>query len=93
MSKANKKTQPYLRKLNQLDLDAVKKIEFGFGISRGGMHTWLFSNGYVYEVHWEEEGANLYEKTDITLFPWQSNLIVVPPDAKGLLSMSVLNCK
>ncbi len=81
------------RKINVLDLDAVKKIKFGFGISRGGMHTWLYSEGFVYEVHWDKKGSELYDKTNITFFPWQSNLIVVPPDAKPSLTMSSVKCK
>ena len=80
------------RKPNIVDLTALKKLEFGFGISRGGMHTWLFSKGYVYEVHWDQEGPGLYDKTDITLFPWQSNLMVTPPDARGKLTMSTITC-
>ncbi len=80
------------RKLNRIDLDAISKIPFGFGLSRGGMHTWLFSKGFVYEVHWDEVGPNLYDKTAIQNFPWQSNLIVVPPDAKAHLTLSVLKC-
>ena len=59
---------------------------------RGGMHTWLFSKGFVYEVHWDKAGKELYDKTDITNFPWQSNMIVVPPDAKVNLTISVLKC-
>ena len=35
------------RKLNTISLKGLKNIEFGFGISRGGMHTWLFSKGFV----------------------------------------------
>ena len=76
------------RKLNVIDLKSLKKLEFGFGFSRGGYHTWLFSKGYVYEVHWDATGPGLYDKTDIVSFPWQSNLIVVPPDAKTNLTMS-----
>lgn len=59
----------------------LKKIKFGMGVSKGGMHTWLYSLGQVYEVHWDKVGADLYETTDIEEFGWLSGVIVVPPDA------------
>jgi hypothetical protein len=94
--KAHEKFQALLpykeRKLNLIDLKAINIVKFGFGISRRGMHTWLFSKGYVYEVHWEQVGKNLYEKRLIKDFPWQSNLIVVPPDAAVSLAASATKC-
>lgn len=80
------------RKLNKIDLEALKKIKFGFGLSRGGMHTWLYSLGLVYEVHWDKIGPDLYDKTKIENFKWLSNLVVVPPDANALLTMSATKC-
>lgn len=62
-------------------LNQLKKVKFGVGISRGGQHTWLYSSGYVYEVHWDKVGAELYEATDIESFDWLSGAIVIPPDA------------
>jgi len=59
----------------------LKKIKFGVGVSRGGMHTWLYSYGMVYEVHWDKVGADLYGTTDIENFEWLSGAIVIPPDA------------
>ncbi len=29
------------------------RTKFGFGMARGGDHTFLFSRGFVYEVHWD----------------------------------------
>lgn len=75
--------------LNSVDIAALKNIQFGIGMSRGGAHMWLFSKGYVYEVHWDEV-PSLYEKKAIEDFPWLSNIIIVPPD--GALTISVAAC-
>lgn len=72
-------------KLNIVDYNTMKNIPFGFGVSNGGMHTWLFSHGYVYEVHWDAIGTSLYEKTPLNLFPWLSGIIIVPKDSVSLL--------
>ncbi len=48
--------------------------------------TWLYSEGYVYEALWNARGKNLFEKTRIKDFIWNSSLIVVPPDAVALLN-------
>ncbi|MGD8782902.1 MAG: hypothetical protein PVG75_00615 [Thioalkalispiraceae bacterium] len=77
-------------KLNLTDVKSLSKVKFGFGISRGGKHTWLFSNGKVYEVHWDSIGAGLYESMHISKYPWLSGAIVVPPDQALLLSKSVM---
>ncbi|MEL0604834.1 hypothetical protein [Pseudoalteromonas undina] len=71
--------------LNIVDYNTMRKVPFGFGVSNGGMHTWLFSEGYVYEVHWDGIGASLYEKTPLNLFNWLSGVIIVPKDSSGLL--------
>jgi hypothetical protein len=86
---------PYLgpQKINSVDLAALNKIKFGVGMSSQGDHNWLFSNGSVYEVHWEGIGAGLYEIRKIPNFPWNSNLIIVPPDMLPLLTMSALVIK
>ena len=65
---------------NTLDLMLLNRIRFGFGLSRGGTHTWLFSQGWVFEVHWTGIGDTLYERTPLRDFPWLSNLIVIPPE-------------
>lgn len=78
------------RALDKIALSGLEKIQFGFGISRGGLHTWLFSKGKVYEVHWEEVGAKLYDATHITDFKWLSSLIAVPPDAST--SLKLIKC-
>ncbi len=75
------------RKLNAIGLAELKKIKFGYGFSRRGDHTWLYSEGYVYEVHWNAIGKDLFEKTRIENFVWNSSLIVVPPDSVALLAM------
>ena len=59
----------------------LKRIKFAYGLSRGGRHTWLFSYGRVYEVHWDQIGSNLYDSSPFESFEWLSSLIVIPPDA------------
>ncbi|MDN3639186.1 hypothetical protein QWY82_10225 [Simiduia curdlanivorans] len=84
--KLNKSTPE--TKLNDIDITSLEQVKFGFGISRGGMHTWVFSNGKVYEVHWDKIGAELYEATMLRTFPWISGAIVVPFDQAAKLSAS-----
>lgn len=78
--------------LNDVDVKILDKVDFGFGISRGAKHTWLFSSGYIYEVHWDEIGPKLYERTAFAAFGWLSGAIVVPPDRASLLTMSAQKC-
>ena len=73
---------------NETDIAGLEQVEFGFGISRGGMHTWLFSKGNIYEVHWNSIGDGLYEATPIRIFPWLSGAIVIPPGQAGHLAAS-----
>lgn len=80
------------QKLNATDLSVLSKIKFGVGMSRKGMHNWLFSYGSVYEVHWENVGKDLYEIRKLANFPWNSSLLIVPPDAIPLLKMSSIKC-
>jgi hypothetical protein len=80
--------------LNTIDIMSLERLKFGFGVSRGGKHTWLFSKGKVYEVHWDEIGSNLYEASPLRNFPWLSGAIVVPVDQEGLLDISAkLQCR
>jgi len=79
--------------LNTVDIASLDFINFGFGISKGGKHTWLFSNGQVYEVHWDKIGTELYESTSLRSFPWLSGAIVVPPgQAIHLATSAKLKC-
>jgi hypothetical protein len=80
-------------KLNEIDILRLDQVKFGFGISKGGMHTWVFSKGKVYEVHWDKIGSELYEATSLRSFGWLSGAIVVPFDQSALLSAtSKLKC-
>jgi hypothetical protein len=79
--------------MNDVDIKALSKVDFGFGISRGARHTWLFSLGNVYEVHWDQIGAQLYERTSLQVFGWLSGAIVVPPDRASFLTMSAQVCR
>ena len=80
------------QKLNAIDLAALDKVKFGIGMSRGGDHAWLFSSGSVYEVHQASIGNGLYEIRKLPKFPWNSNLIVVPPDMIPFLTMRSIKC-
>jgi hypothetical protein len=75
---------------------AIHLVKFGFGVSKGGMHTWLFSYGNVYEVHWGEsaDSGNLYEaRSLVAKFPLFSGALVVPPDqAASLASIAKQSC-
>ena len=74
--------------LNSVDVASLKLVLFGFGVSRGGRHTWLFSKGNVYEVHWDGIGDSLYQASPLKTYPWLSGVIVVPPDQAHVLSVS-----
>ena len=79
---------------NNKDIAVLDEIKFGFGVSRCGTHTWLFSEGRVYEVHWSSIGVDLYEHSSLKDdFPWLSSLLIVPPDqAKRLRQSSIKKC-
>ncbi|MET1254197.1 hypothetical protein [Aliikangiella maris] len=82
------------RKLNVIGLAELKKIKFAYGLSRQGDHTWLYSNGYVYEAHWNAIGSNVYSKHPISKFIWNSNMLIVPPDSIASLTLKNLTeCK
>ncbi|MBX3400598.1 MAG: hypothetical protein KF873_17825 [Gemmataceae bacterium] len=66
-------------KLDPAALLKLQNIRFAFGIARGAMHTFLFSAGDVYEVHWRDIGANLYGKTPLQNYDWLSGALVLPP--------------
>jgi hypothetical protein len=79
-------------KLNRVDYDMLKKIKFGLGMSKGGTHTWLFSKGYVFEVHWENTAPTLYEKSPLDTFGYLDSIIMVPPDGKSFIALDALKC-
>lgn len=62
-------------------LERVSKVKFAFGIARGGFHTFLFSYGEVFEVHWDQIGTGLYGKTAFKDYEWLSGALIVPPDS------------
>lgn len=78
--------------LNTVDITSLKDVVFGVGMSRGDTHTWLFSKGVIYEVHWDGIGPNLYEKTHVEHYPWLSSVIIIPPDGVPLISVAALRC-
>lgn len=79
--------------LNSIDITSLDQVSFGFGVSRGGRHTWLLSKGKVYEVHWNGIGDTLYERSPLQSYPWLSGAVTVPPDQARLLAISAqLKC-
>lgn len=82
------------QKLDSISYNVLKTVEFGFGLSRGDRHTWLFSKGDVYEIHWDRmAGDDLYDKTPLNSFGWLSGAIIIPPDqSKKLARLSDLPC-
>lgn len=87
-------TQPAETQPVQLTMyERLQDARFGVGCSFGGTHTWLYSEGFVYEVHWAElPTGNLYAKTELRTFSasWKTSVIVLPPDAvrRSKLSMA-----
>jgi YD repeat-containing protein len=55
------------------------KVRFAFGLARGGTHNFLYSYGMTFEVHWDKEGENLYERKSFYNFNWLSGLMLTPP--------------
>lgn len=62
--------------------EAFSSARFGFGIARGGYHNFMYSTGMVFEVHWDQEGADLYERSSLYDFDFQDGVILTPPDCK-----------
>jgi hypothetical protein len=67
---------------HSFDLFRFMGVKFGFGLSRGGKHTWLYSYGSVIEVHWRgiDFENNLYTIAPLKNYAWLSGVIVIPPD-------------
>jgi len=79
--------------LDEISIEALSNVEFGFGVSRGGRHTWLFSYGKVYEVHWNNVGADLYEASPLQSYNWLSGVIVIPKEQEVYLeNIDTLGC-
>ncbi len=71
-------------------LEEIKKIKFGFGVSRGGDHTWLYSFGKVHEAHYDKVESEIYEAKPLIEWGWIDNVIVVPAEEKASLLHSAL---
>lgn len=62
-------------------IETLSKVKFAYGMARGGTHTFLFSYGEVFEVHYEEEGAKLYGKKAFKDYNWFSGCLLTPQDS------------
>lgn len=73
-------------------MQAMQKIPFGFGLSHGAYHTWLWSYGQVHDVHWRKRGSELFDVRPFFEFNnyWLSHLVVIPPDGLEPSIKSVL---
>ena len=80
-------------KLNNIDIAGLSKVKFGFCCARGGMHTFLFSYGDIYEVHWDQIGINLYESKPLKNSAWVDGVIVIPPLEAVKLKITEVICK
>lgn len=92
---SSKKVTSYLNltKKTVVDYNIFKSVPFGVGMSRGGTHVWLYSYGKVYESHWDKEAKEgLYTALPLTMFPWLSGVVIVPPDAHHMLTMAKVKC-
>jgi len=66
---------------NNIDVyNRLSSVRFAFGIARAGVHTFLFSCGMVFEVHWDKIGPDLYERSSFYDYKWLSGALIVPPD-------------
>ena len=86
---AEQATKRAVAKLNAFNNQA----KFGFGIARGGTHTFLFASGNVYEVHWSSGPGDwpnqrpLFQVTPLISWGWESGIIVVPPDVHSRMTL------
>jgi RHS repeat-associated protein len=65
-------------------LEQLRSIPFAIGSFEGGMHSFVFRYGSVYEVHWDQphDSRTLFDITPIEdpdLMRWSHGVIVVPP--------------
>jgi RHS repeat-associated protein len=61
-------------------LDRFKKVKFAYGLTRDDVHTFLYSYGDVFEVHWDKID-NVYEKSPFQTYIWLSGVVLTPPDS------------
>ena len=57
------------------------QVRFAYGLASGAYHTFLYSFGMIFEVHWTQERDNLYGRSPFYYYPWRSGLMLVPPDS------------
>ena len=62
--------------------EKLKRVKFGIGVNRGGMHCFLLSYGDVFEVHYNYgDEVRLYGKQPLYGYGWNSGCILTPPDS------------
>lgn len=62
-------------------IDKLKDVPFFFGLAKGGMHTFVGTEGKVNEFHWADmpDNPEAIEETPLEDFGWLSGVIMVPP--------------
>lgn len=62
-------------------IDKLSKVPFWFGLSKGGMHTFVGREGKVNEFHWNHlpDSKTAIEEMPLKDFGWNSGVIMVPP--------------
>jgi hypothetical protein len=73
-----------LRTASTAALARFNLVPFAFGITYGGRHTFLVSNGIVHEAHWSGIGDSLYGRTNFAAYKGRaaflSGIVVVPKE-------------
>ena len=55
-------------------------MKFAYGIVRLDVHTFLYSYGEVFEVHWKNID-DVYQKSSFWNYEWRAGLMTTPPDS------------
>ncbi len=72
---------PKATPLNYAAFGRFNGVKFAYGLARGAFHTFLYSYGEIFEVHWTEEEDRLYERSPFYSYDWLSGLMLTPPDS------------
>lgn len=60
--------------------DRLSKVKFAYGITWKDRHTFLYSWGEVFEVHWDRID-DVYGKVPFYTYEWNAGLMITPPDS------------
>jgi len=60
--------------------DRLSRVKFAYGITWKDKHTFLYSWGEVFEVHWDVID-DVFEKSSFYNYDWNAGLMITPPDS------------